>query len=110
MKTVSLTSVMREQKINRIPAEVAVPILSDYFKECGLDIKKRTNAFGRIILSQLIGDTYFLVSDGRFVEIQGYFNHARGSGSSPTRAKDSRKMSCCYDTEGKNHGRGTEIH
>jgi hypothetical protein len=76
---------MIEQKINRIPEKTAVLILDEYFKDCSLDTSEKSNAFGRIIISQLIGDTSFVVVEGRFTEIQGYFNHERGSKKPPTR-------------------------
>ena len=76
---------MIEQKINGIPEKTAVLILNEYFKDCSLDISEKSNAFGRIIVSQLIGDTSFVVVQGRFTEIQGYFNHERGSKKPPTR-------------------------
>jgi len=86
---------MIEQRINGIPEKTAVFILNKYFEDCSLDISERSNAFGRIIVSQLIGDTNFIVTKGRFVGIQGYFNHIRGSKSSPIRnvIKKRRKMS-----------------
>jgi hypothetical protein len=86
---------MIEQRINGIPEKTAVLILNEYFKDCSLDTSEKSNAFGRIIVSQLIGDTSFVIIKGRFIGIQGYFNHVRGSKNPPIRniGKKRKKMS-----------------